>query len=462
MKLTNLQEKSVLILGLGREGLSTYQVLRNLFPKKLLIIADKNLLEEFPKSVQQKLKTDRQLKLNLGSNYLQGLEDYEVIIKTPGISPLLPEIQFILNANKSVLTSQTELFFENFKGKIIGITGTKGKSTTSSLIYHLLKTVGFNVKIGGNIGKPALELLGINRSTSAGGTIRRSHDSAQVTSTGGTGIGTESALVPWAILELSSHQLWDLKKSPHIAVFLNIYPEHLDYSDFTSYFKAKQNIVLWQKNDDYFVYNNSFPELESLAEKTGSYDLGFDGSGLAIEQQLEAVKTVAEILKIDTKDVEKAIKTFKPLAGRLERVGTYKGITFYDDALATIPQATLNSLKTFSGEIGVLFLGGFDRGQDFIPVIEEVKKQKVPLIILFPPVGEKILNILNTKYFLLNTQSKWFLVKSMKEAVQLVYKHCPRHTIALFSTGAPSFGLFKDYKHRSEQFRYWLKKLGKN
>lgn len=110
MKLSHLQKKSVLILGLGREGISTYQILRWLFPKKQLTVADKTFLKDFPKAVQKKLSSDRELKLDLGSNYLQGLENYEVIIKTPGISPLLPEIQNVLEDKKTVLTSQTELF----------------------------------------------------------------------------------------------------------------------------------------------------------------------------------------------------------------------------------------------------------------------------------------------------------------------------------------------------------------
>src|SRR3989344_1068940 len=190
MKLNDLQNKSIVILGLGREGVSTLQFLRNRFPNKLLAIADRLTLSELPKKIRDLITQDKYLIIHLGPAYLTDCQDYQVLIKSPGISPYTKDFQRVLEKDL-LLTSQTELFLENYPGKVVGVTGTKGKSTTASLIYHLLLRAGFGVQLGGNIGLPPLELL-----------AKKSD---------------------WVVLEMSSHQLWNLTKSPHIAVFLNIY-----------------------------------------------------------------------------------------------------------------------------------------------------------------------------------------------------------------------------------------------
>jgi UDP-N-acetylmuramoyl-L-alanine---L-glutamate ligase len=436
MKIKDLINKKIVILGLGKEGISTLRVLRKYFPKKQLSVADIYPLEKLSTSLRNTLIKDKYLNMYLGTDYLKNIKNYEIIIKSPGISPFRPDVKKAIKGK--VVTSQTQLFFDNYPGKIIGITGTKGKSTTTSLVYRLLKNAGFKVVTGGNLGKPILELLHVKSD--------------------------------YAVLELSSHQLWNLKKSPHIAIFLNIFPEHLDYSDFTSYFASKKNIMNWLTKTDYFIYNRDFPELQRLVKTCQAKLYPFGKNfllprnsnnplmiGLANKLNISASYQLSKILNISSDIFKTTIQQYKPLKGRLEKIGAFNKIEFYDDCLATIPQATLNALQTFSGRIGALYLGGTERKQDYTQVINEVLKQDIPLLILFPPTGKRIQKQLKQINKVDNCKS--FLVKNMKQAIELTYKYCPTNSIALFSAGAPSFGLFKNYKHRSNQYRYWVKRL---
>jgi len=488
MKLNDLQNKSIVILGLGREGVSTLQFLRNRFPNKLLAIADRLTLSELPKKIRDLITQDKYLIIHLGPAYLTDCQDYQVLIKSPGISPYTKDFQRVLEKDL-LLTSQTELFLENYPGKVVGVTGTKGKSTTASLIYHLLLRAGFGVQLGGNIGLPPLELL-----------AKKSD---------------------WVVLEMSSHQLWNLTKSPHIAVFLNIYPEHLDYSDFDEYLESKQNIARFQTADDYFVFNANSQPLVDFASSLQSqkYTFGvrteYPGSfvnndqvcfnanpnlsfprhafrqagkresiqmdprvkpeddkvfkeilfpcsdiplkGPANLNNVQAAVVVAKILSVANELIAKGVQTFTPLPGRLETVGTHQGITFVDDCLSTIPEATLNALHTFDGTVGAIFLGGHERKQDYTQVIKEVIKQRIPLVILFPTTGTRIKSSLEKNGY----GGKIITAVDMKDAVAAVYQLTPPNLVALFSAGAPSFGLFKDYQDRSQQFRHWVQKLGK-
>ncbi|MDP2664113.1 MAG: Mur ligase family protein, partial [bacterium] len=229
--LEELKNKKVLILGFGREGRDTFLFLKKLFPKKVIGVADRN-----PKPDLGRLKLSSGRK-HFGKDYLKSLKNYEVIIKSPGIPfKILPKPAL------KKLTSQTEIFFDNCPGKIVGITGTKGKSTTSAMIYKVLKAGGIKTHLIGNIGKPVLSFLS-------------------------KPVKDEDQQV--YVYELSSHQLYNLRKSPQIAVFLNIYPEHLDYyRSFKEYVKAKANITLWQKKEDYLIYNSRDKLVSRFVRKT--------------------------------------------------------------------------------------------------------------------------------------------------------------------------------------------------
>jgi len=441
MKIETLKNKKILILGFGREGKDTFEFLRKIFPEKNFGIADKD------KNCKLQIANCklRKVKWHLGENYLKALKDYDVIIKSPGIPIHLPEIEGAFREGK--ITSQTEIFFENYKGKIVGITGTKGKSTTASLIYKVLKEGGLKVRLAGNIGKPVLNYLISSR---------------------------EDEIL---VYELSSHQLYNLKISPHIAVFLNIYPEHLDYyKDFNEYLMAKANITLWQKEDDFLVYNFKDKNVREIVEKSrakkipikdysnvlksiGIKKIPFYGDfyGLNIACAIE----VGKIFGVNRKKIKRAIERFKPLKHRLEYIGRFKGIKFFNDSLSTIPQTTIAALNSLGEKVQTLILGGYDRGLDFKELAREILRRKIKHLILFPETGDRIWREILNQTKDDSILPKAILVQNMRDAVKTAFEITQKGKICLLSPASPSFGLFKDYKERGNLFKKYVRYYGK-
>ena len=219
MQLDNLREKSIVILGFGTEGQATYEFLRRKWPSKQLSIADQRIPGEFPEELIRRLQLDRALTTHFGPTYLDSLLPgrCDVVIKTPGIPASTGPIA---RARESgcALTSHSDIFLTNYpREKIIGVTGTKGKSTTTCLIYQILMRAGVPAELVGNIGQPPLAKL------------------------------AEAVEGSYFVHEFSSHQLAEVTSSPHIAVLLNVVPEHLDYySSFDEYAAAKENITRFQ------------------------------------------------------------------------------------------------------------------------------------------------------------------------------------------------------------------------
>lgn len=430
-----LKDKKILILGYAREGRSTYRFLRKLFPGKELAIAD------------QKISDD----------YLAGLEKYDVIFKSPGI----PVLAAVKKAQKNgvEVTSQTKLFFELCQGKIVGVTGTKGKSTTASLIHHILKKSGRESVLLGNIGRPPLDYLG--------------------------GGGRNKIFV----FELSSHQLWGLEKSPHIAILLNIFREHLDYyENFEEYVQTKANITRFQKPGEYFIYNNSQELVRKVASKSKAKTLGFSleygpesvcylendtiiyQAKARKEKILEkrvvrlegefnllnvmAAVIAAKILHVATDNIRQAVKSFKPLRYRLYKVGTFREITFYDDTLATVPEATIAALETLGEEVDTLILGGMDRGQDFRKLAQVILEKKIRNLVFLPTTGKRIWQEIEKAA---GKKPNAFFAGNMKSAVKKCFSETLSGKICLLSTASPSFGLFRDYEERSKLFRKYIK-----
>jgi len=448
MKIEELKNKKILLLGFGREGKDSFLFLRKLFPKKVLGIADKD-----EKVASSAVRRRGRVKWYLGENYLKALKNYDVIIKTPGIPfKILPKSVF------SKITSQTKIFFDNCPGKIVGITGTKGKSTTASMVYQVLKAGGLKVHLIGNIGKPVLNLLPSPTKWDEG------RDEAK--------LQRPFSATPKDIYvyELSSHQLYNLKKSPNIAVFLNIFREHLDYyQNFKEYVSAKANITRYQTKveenkssslpfaatrvDDYLVYNSQDKIVKEIAKKSRAKKIPIKGKYYELDKA--AARVVGKIFKIPSKIIEKALKEFKYLPHRLELVGTFKRITFYNDALATIPEATIAAMDKLGGKVETIMLGGFERNIDFKNLAKKVLKSKIKTVILFPTTGEKIWNTI-TKFKRRGVSAelpKHFFVDNMRDAVKLAYQNTRKGKICLLSTASSSFSIFKDYKEKGNLFK---------
>jgi len=431
MFLKELTNKKILILGLGKEGMDNFKFLRELFPDKILGLADKINLEKLDRTVQVLIKADQKVQICLGENYRTTLKNYDVIVRSPGISPKTIK-SFI--SKKQKITSQTEIFLRNCPGTIIGVTGTKGKSTTVSLIHKILRTGNIKSHLIGNIGKPVLSYL------------------------------SKAKKKDVYVYELSSHQLHNIDISPHIAVLLNVFPEHLDYSTFKEYIKAKSNITRHQTAKDHLIFNSTNKISAAIAERSKAQKISFSGLKLKSSKSslkgkfnlnnIRAAVATGKILEVPEKKIYAAVKDFKPLAHRLEFVGKYKGIKFYNDSLSTIPETSIAAIEALGNDIQTIILGGFDRGLDFSGLAAKIEQSKIKTLILFPTTGEKIWQNIKKQ-----EAKKHYFVKNMKEAVELAYQKTNKGKICLLSCASPSFGLFKNYKERGDSFKRYIKNL---
>ena len=444
MTLDELGSKSILLLGFGTEGQATYGFLREKWPEKLLSIADMRTIDEFPGDVVAQIQSDPALHLNFGPRYLDSADGYncDVIIKTPGIPASIDAIARARQAGRK-LTSHSQIFLDNYpREKVIGITGTKGKSTTASLIHHILKSSGAASVLVGNIGQPPLALIDT--------------------------VSTNTYFVH----EFSSHQLAEVETSPHIAVLLNIVPEHLDYyATFEEYVAAKENIAKFQTADDFLIFAADYPIPNAIAGRSKARLMPFgvndgidripDISDVPLPGKFNllnvmAAVTAASLCGVQPSAIRDAVRTFQTLPHRLEPVGTYKGITFYDDSIATVPAATLAALEALGSGVQTLILGGHERNLDFSELGQRLPSN-IKTVILFPPTGLRIWTAIET-----NSRNAVlpaaFFVRDMEQAVKIAYEKTEQGRICLLSPASPSFGAFKDYRERGDFFKAFVRK----
>lgn len=417
-----LTGKKILILGFGREGKSTYNFIVNNKINCTLGIADKNCIMD-----EEVLKSTT---LHVGENYLDAMGEYDVVIKTPGIS--FKDID--LTNIREKITSQTELFLKHGGNKIIGITGTKGKSTTSSLIYEMLKQK-YKVLLVGNIGLPAFEEI------------------------------DQYDKIDYFIYELSSHQLEFVKHSPHISVLLNMYEEHLDhYNGYEEYKEAKRNIYKYQTEQDYYIFNEDEKQILNGTRCLKQHLIGVSPSNLkenipentAVcgkhnKYNIEVAMTVAKLLNVDEDKISKAIMEFKPLAHRLEAIGIYNQVTYIDDSIATIPEAVISSVESIPN-INTVIIGGMDRGIHYDALVDFLTKDKVENIILMYDSGKKIYEALHKK----QTTANIIYADDLERAVELAVKFTKAGTICLMSPAAASYGVFKNFEERGDKFKEYV------
>lgn len=402
------QGRKIAILGRGIEGVDAEKFLKS--KGAIVTILDQNE--------------------DLG--YLSKLDGFDSIVRSPGVYPYKPELKHLKN-----ITTPTAIFFENCPAKIIGVTGTKGKGTTSTLIYEILKKAKKDVYLAGNIGKPVLEILPKLKKES------------------------------YVILEMSSFQLIDLGVSPHISVVLNISLDHMDWhKDEKEYIDAKKNIVKFQNSTDWAVVNDEYETSKSFAKETKANVFLFSKEKLDKKfkkdltlrgehnlENIAAAVTVAKILDIDEEVTIETVKNFKGLEHRLEFVKLIKGVGFYNDSFATGPQPTIAAIKSFT-EDETLILGGSDKGLDYKELgkcIEETRNVKN--VILIGQIRNQIKGFIKTK--------KIFDLEfsDMKIIVDKAFEITPKGGVVILSPASASFDMFKDYKDRGNQFKEAVKKL---
>lgn len=437
-----LRNKNVAILGFGREGKATYNLIRSKLKEQELVIIDKNDV-----SNDSLLEKDSNVTFVYGDDYLDNLQKYDLIIKSPGIS--LKDV----NTNNLNITSEMELLLEVARERVIGVTGTKGKSTTSSLIYSVLKENGKKVIFAGNIGIPVFSML----------------DEAD----------DETLFV----LEMSSHQLEFLKVSPHIGVVLNLFEDHLDHAgSIEHYHNIKMNMFRYQNKDDFMIYcqdnenlRNKIEENNFLAKKY-SVDMNdekamiylkdsniyFDNK-VAFSENIErnllgkhnlenimVAYTVSKILDLDDEKTFKAIAEFKPLEYRLELVGNINNVKYYVDTLATIPSATQKSIEAL-GDVNTLIFGGMDRGISYEGFAEYLDSTNIEHFICMPTTGYTIGKKISS--------SKTYFVETLEEACKLAKEITKENTSCLLSPAAASYEHFKNYAEKGDKFKEYI--LGK-
>ncbi len=383
MLLKNLKNKKIAIWGQGIEG----QAIKSLLDKH-----------------------------NISSDFIDdtgNFEQYDVVFKSPGVSLYKARQKPI-----SILTSATNLYMANKPShvKTIAVTGTKGKSTTSSLIYHILKKKGYKVGLAGNIGKPLIDFWGED--------------------------------LDFLVCEMSSYQCADLSVGFDRTIILNLYPEHIDWHlSHENYYTDKLNILSPRQKGQIAILNIRNKELFNRCHQMDdvvyfNQNKTFIPSPLSGEhnqENLDAIKVLFQTLNIDISDISDLISDFKPLPHRLEKIAEVNNIICIDDSISTTPQTTLAALKTFKNENIVLIAGGFEREQDYGILNHYLRNQNNIIVIGMPDTGNRIW--------------KSNMVSNMGQAVELAFEKIKDKGIILLSPGAPSYNLYPNFISRGEDFK---------
>ena len=385
-----LDGKKILIWGYGREGKSTEN-----FIERVCKDTTVDIFEGKPEEVNE--------------------ENYDYIIKSPGI---------VLDKDDEKYTSQTQLFLESYRNQTIGITGTKGKSTTSAMLFTVLsKCTDRPVLLLGNIGQPCLDY----------------YDTI-----------TDDTIV---VYEMSCHQLCHNTVSPHISVFLNLYEEHLDYyHTFDKYFKAKSHIATYQSESDIFYVGSNVWDINTKAkkividpEKTDRYDLSIEGEHNQFNAEF-VYRIATNQYGCDPTEVRNAIAEFKGLSHRLELVATYNGVRFFDDSISTIPEAAISALNSIS-DARTILIGGMDRGIDYTKLIRFINEHREYNYICMYASGKKIYDT-----GVISEYDNTYYVDDLEQAVTKA-KEITKDGSVILSPAAASYGYFKNFEERGEVFK---------
>ena len=427
--------KRVLLLGFGREGRALYRRMTQVGGYRSLGISVANEIKDAPEGVT----------LHIGADYQAAMQEYDIVFKSPGIV-LKPEYQ--PDKLSCRVTSLTELFLSAYRDQCIGITGTKGKSTTSSLLYHVLHEAGVPSVLGGNIGIPTAELY--------------------------EQIGPETVIV----METGVHQLEYNHVSPKTAVFLNLYEEHLDhYGTFAYYAYCKENIYRNQKPGDLLICGEpSLPaegdcqaevlrlakdDLNADVSLLGGNTMYYRGATCEIPADISltgehnryncaVVYALAKRLGLSDQQITDGIRSFQPLPHRLSPIGIYHGIRWYDDSISTACETCIQALNSLPDTDTVL-IGGMDRGISYTQLLDYLHHSPVPHIILMSDSGKRILQEADAYPETLRSRMQY--AADLPEAVAIAKKITQQGKICLMSPAAASYNGYQNFEKRGEHFK---------
>ncbi len=444
-----LQGIKALVVGLGRTGEAVCDFLIRQGAE--VKISEKSQPENLGNRIS--FWQEKGVEVETGSHKLQSFLDADLIIPSPGV-PYIPQLEEARKKGREI-HSEIELAYRFLRGKIVGITGTNGKSTTATLTHKILQEGGLQSHLAGNIGTPLIRFV------------------------------EKSQPDDMFVTELSSFQLRYITQfRAAISVFLNISKDHLDWhNDFDDYYRSKKNLFLTQKEEDTAILNRDYPQVWALRRLGKSKVYAFSQTGIVSrgswiqdnwiilaneirEKLLQITETslfgihnrenimasalVGHVLGIPSVSIKKSIIGFKGLEHRLEKAGKLNQVVFYNDSKATNIAASLKSIQSFSDPIA-LILGGRDKGGDFVPLRELVQK-KVKVVILIGEAADKIQESLNGTVPMTKASD-------MKEAVHLAYSAASPKGVVLLAPGCTSFDMYQNFEERGKDFKKEVKAL---
>ena len=446
-----LRNRKVALIGLGISNIPLLDYLYNLQAR--VTVFDDRSIEDIPKDIMDKI-TRYTFEFSFGENNLAKLNGFDLIFRSPSCMPTRKELKQAEDSG-AIVTSEIEMLMEIAPCKIVGITGSDGKTTTSTLIYEILKEAGYNVYLGGNIGTPLFTKL--------------------------NDILPEDIIV----LELSSFQLMNMTVSPDIAVITNITPNHLNlHSSYEEYIEAKKNIFRSQDENGILVLNYDNEITRECKQDANGKVVYFSSkekldNGIIVDNDI--IKECEDKLRkhiVNTKDINlkgmhnyenicaayaatktlvdtetalKAIKEFKGVEHRLEFIKEINGVKWYNDSIGTSPTRTIAGLNSFEEDI-ILIAGGYDKNLDYEPLAKPIV-DKVKGLILIGQTAEKIYEVVNKKLQEENKDLDIYICDEFSQTVQIANKIAKPGQIVLFSPASASFDMFENYAQRGKKFK---------
>lgn len=443
--------RKVAIIGLG---VSNQPLIDYLYEKKAKVtVFDEREIDEIPKQIMDKI-TNFGFEFFLGENCLENLNGFTLIFRSPSCLPTRLELEAEANRG-AIVTTEIEMLMKMCPCKIIGVTGSDGKTTTTSLINAILKQGGYNTYLGGNIGTPLFTKL------------------------------SEITPEDIVVLELSSFQLMGMEISPNIAVITNITPNHLNiHKDYEEYIESKKNIFKYQNKNDKLILNYDNDITRNCANETEGKVVFFSGkekldNGYIVDKKVikecndrirkhvlntnevilrgehnfeniaTAIAATNELVDIDT--AVKAVKDFKPVEHRLEFIREIDGVKWYNDSVSSSPTRTIAGLYSFDEEI-VLIAGGYDKNLDYTPIAKPII-EKVKTLILLGQTSGKIFESVKEELDKQDKDLDIYMCDNLNQTIELAKKVAKTGQIILFSPASASFDMFRNFADRGNQFK---------
>ena len=449
--------RKVAVIGLG---VSNMPLLEYLYEKKAQVtVFDERTMDEIPSETINKINT-YEFSYSFGKNCLEKLNGFNIIFRSPSCLPTRAELQKEADRG-AIVTTEVEMLMEICPCKIVGVTGSDGKTTTTSLINAILKKAGYKTFLGGNIGTPLFTKL------------------------------PEMEPNDIVVLELSSFQLMNMHISPDIAIITNITPNHLNiHKDYQEYIDAKKCIFKNQNEKGILIlnYDNDITR-ECSKEAKGKViffssktklDNGFIVDGNVIKECEDKVRkhilnTDEVILRgnhnfqniatalaatktlVDTDVAVKAIKEFKPVEHRIEFVREINGVKWYNDSASSSPTRTLSGINAFKENI-ILIAGGYDKNLDYQPIAKTIV-DKVSTLILIGQTAEKIYDVVKEESEKQNKKINIHMCDSLEQTIEIAKKSAQKGDVVLFSPASASFDMFKNFADRGHKFKDLVNKI---